>query len=131
LFLAYCFEYKAYTENKSTFLSHLPVQIDCTCSGLQHLAALLRDTKLAKRVNLSLVKTETSTPKDLYSSAAKGIQKLIAQSKTASDALKQIEITRGMVKRIIMTIPYNVTQYGVLEYLGEDCSYDYENKTYL
>lgn len=57
LFISFCFEYQKYIEalnnNDSYFISHLPIQLDATCNGFQHLSLLLKDTTLAKQVNLS------------------------------------------------------------------------------
>lgn len=57
LFIAFCFEYLKYIEalnNKdSYFISHLPIQLDATGNGFQHLSLLLADNYLARQVNLS------------------------------------------------------------------------------
>jgi len=57
LFLAFCFEYRKYYEflNKSSkyFISYLPIQLDATCNGFQHLTLLTSDKCLAKYLNLT------------------------------------------------------------------------------
>jgi len=58
LFIAFCIEYKRYTEflqneNLSKWETHLPVQLDATCNGFQHLSLLSQETKLYKQLNLS------------------------------------------------------------------------------
>mgnify|MGYP003351577524 CR=1 FL=1 len=42
---------------------HLPVVLDCTCSGIRHYAALLRDESMASLVNLM----PSDKPQDIYS----------------------------------------------------------------
>ena len=57
LFLAFCMEYKRYMEflNNETayeFHSYLPIQLDATCNGFQHLALLSNEETLFKELNL-------------------------------------------------------------------------------
>jgi len=43
LFIAFCFEIKnnfSSILNRTPYVSHFPLQWDCTCNGLQHLSAL-------------------------------------------------------------------------------------------
>ncbi|MCR9270107.1 MAG: hypothetical protein NXH72_08990 [Hyphomonadaceae bacterium] len=51
-FLAACFEWAGYVEHGEDYLCGLPVSVDATCSGLQHLSAIRRDPITAKAVNL-------------------------------------------------------------------------------
>lgn len=51
-FLAACFEWAGYAEQGDEYVSGLPVGVDATCSGLQHLSAIRRDPVTAKEVNL-------------------------------------------------------------------------------
>lgn len=57
LFIAFCFEFKKLNEaicnNKEYFITHLPIQLDASCNGFQHLSLLLQDITLANQVNLS------------------------------------------------------------------------------
>jgi DNA-directed RNA polymerase len=50
--LAYCVEWYKIHKSPLGALVHLPVTIDGTCNGLQHISAVLRDTELGKAVNL-------------------------------------------------------------------------------
>jgi len=52
LFLACCFELKGYYEDPNNFISQLPIYLDATCNGLQHLSSMINDTNLAKYVNI-------------------------------------------------------------------------------
>jgi len=51
LFITFCFEYNKYlnviNNNQDTFITHLPIQLDASCNGFQHLSLLLEDTTLA------------------------------------------------------------------------------------
>lgn len=69
LFIAFCFEYNNFLNslknNENYFLTHLPIQLDASCNGFQHLTLLIRDTKLANELNLSESKF-SDKPKDFY-----------------------------------------------------------------
>ena len=70
LFVSFCFEYIKYIEtvnNKEEFfVTNLPIQLDATCNGFQHLSLLLEDSNLAKRVNLG-PSSWNEYPEDFYS----------------------------------------------------------------
>ncbi len=56
-FLAWCFEWADFTQMDQEgrgleFVSYLPIALDGSSNGLQHFACLLRDERLAERVNL-------------------------------------------------------------------------------
>lgn len=68
LFLSFCLEYKRYfdfyhDEDLETFYTYLPVQLDATCNGFQHMALLSNKTELFEELNLT---TNSSQPKDFY-----------------------------------------------------------------
>jgi len=51
-FLAFCFEYAAYVDSPETFTTGLPIAIDGSNNGFQHISVLLKDTDGAKNVNV-------------------------------------------------------------------------------
>jgi DNA-directed RNA polymerase len=53
LFLSCVLELQQYYKNPKEFKSSLPVYLDATCSGLQHLASMVKDENLSKYVNLT------------------------------------------------------------------------------
>lgn len=64
--LACCIELKnalSHPSGPESYVSHFPVHQDGSCNGLQHYAALGRDLRGAKSVNL----TSMDYPQDLYS----------------------------------------------------------------
>ena len=70
LFLAFCMEYKRYMqflddENTFEFYTYLPIQMDATCNGFQHLALLSNEGLLFKELNL--IVDGKDTPNDFYS----------------------------------------------------------------
>ena len=134
-FLAFCFEYAEYLENPEKFRTHLPIQLDGTCNGCQHYAALLRDKVAAKSVNL----LDSDTPNDIYADVA---NKLLDKLKEIKDNVNSTEIDkknatnwmklgidRKCVKPSVMTLPYGSKRYScgnfIQDYLKEHYSKDF------
>ena len=82
LFIAFCFEFNKYLEalsnNSKYFITHLPIQLDASCNGFQHLSLLLEDTTLAKQVNLSKSSWK-NIPDDFYTFLSLKIKEYLAQ----------------------------------------------------
>lgn len=70
--------------NPEEFISHLPVQQDGTCNGLQHYAALGGDRTGAEQVNLAV----GEKPSDVYTAVADLVNKEIEQDIKAWDDCK-------------------------------------------
>lgn len=66
---------------------------------------------------------KTSKPNDLYSYVIPyiedKIQTLVNESSEELEGLKTLKLTRNMVKRSVMTIPYSVTTVGIARQLEE------------
>lgn len=108
-FVAFCMEYRDCMSSADpvSFVSNLPIQIDCTCSGLQHMAGLLADFKIAFQTNL----TESSDRQDVYTNVAKNLEHSIINMFG-----RAIPLTRNMIKKIVMTVPYNAKVTTATEY---------------
>ena len=115
LFLACALEIKGFYEDPN-FMSHLPILMDATCNGLQHLSAMVNDCVLAEKVNL-LKSTEKDDPRDLYSEVIPHIKKEIFKKTKSCDHinLEEINIERSLVKRGLMTITYGATERGIYD----------------
>lgn len=61
-FLAFCLEYEKYFNDPDNFYTSLPVAIDGSNNGLQHISTLLRDKKSAINVNV----LPSDSIKDIY-----------------------------------------------------------------
>jgi DNA-directed RNA polymerase len=114
-FLAACFEWASYRSVGTSFRSKIPVTMDGTCNGLQHLSALARDPVGARATNL----VPTSTPQDIYRDVAVLAGERVKLDREAGllEALALPIVDRRLVKRATMTTPYGVTRRGVREQL--------------
>lgn len=72
-FLAFAIEYDAWKDDPENFISHLPIQVDATQSGLQILSLLMRDEVGSKQTNL----TNNDKPEDLYQTVADEATRLL------------------------------------------------------
>jgi len=104
-FLAACLEYAACCIDCTKHTSGLPIGIDATCSGLQHLSALTRSDE-GELVNV----TPTDKPADGYRTVAEKAKEYLPE--------KYHEwINRKVTKRSVMCTPYGVTQNSARNYI--------------
>ena len=107
-FLAACDEYYHCVIAADRSFTQLPVATDATCSGLQVLAGLARDKNTAKLVNV----LPSDRPQDAY--------KVVAESaKPYGPASIQPHMDRKVVKRVVMTVPYNAKPHSNRGYIRE------------
>nr|XP_055103597.1 DNA-directed RNA polymerase, mitochondrial-like isoform X16 [Symphalangus syndactylus] len=95
----------------AAYVSHLPVHQDGSCNGLQHYAALGRDSVGAASVNLE----PSDVPQDVYSGVAAQVEVFRRQDAQRGTRVAQVLegfITRKVVKQTVMTVVYGVTRYG-------------------
>src|SRR5262249_43954674 len=125
-FAAACIEYVAADTHGREYETHLPVWLDASSNGLQHLAIMRRDVGLAKMVNLAARATERSVAlHDIYEILAlHERQTLQADDDPASRTWlghNHAPHMRDLLKRPIMTLPYGVTSRGMLDQIKETC----------
>lgn len=99
----------------------LPVFLDATCSGILHLAAIIKDCELAKEVNL-IPRDNLDVPADIYEALRTPINEEIRKTGRENASypnLQYVNLSRSDVKHPIMTKTYNVTLYGVNEQLKD------------
>ncbi|XP_042517220.1 DNA-directed RNA polymerase 3B, chloroplastic-like isoform X1 [Macadamia integrifolia] len=103
-----------------TVISHLPIHQDGSCNGLQHYAALGRDSLEAAAVNL----VAQEKPADVYSEIASrvfDIMKMDSQRDPATNRTALLakilidQVDRKLVKQTVMTSVYGVTYVGARE----------------
>ena len=107
-FLAACEEYYACVIACTRSHTGLFVATDATCSGLQILAGLARDRSTARLVNV----LPGDKPQDAY--------KVVAEVATPNCPESiQPYMDRKVVKRVVMTIPYNAKPYSNRGYIKD------------
>ena len=106
-----------------SYVAQLPVSFDGSCSGLQHLCAMMRAPE-GSLVNL----TPQEAPADIYQTVADRVEQRIKGDLKSQDKRKRelaqmclgYGITRKIVKRNVMTYSYGSKVYGMTEQLRED-----------
>jgi DNA-directed RNA polymerase len=107
--LAACFEYVGYKMVGFDYVSHLPIAMDGSCSGIQHFSAMLRDQDGGSAVNL----TRKDTPSDIYTEVLEVTKRMLSESKEPLHKIWLGNVDRKMVKRPCMTFAYSVTSSGI------------------
>ncbi|CAA0821104.1 DNA-directed RNA polymerase 3- chloroplastic [Striga hermonthica] len=103
-----------------TVISHLPIHLDGSCNGLQHYAALGRNSFEAAAVNL----VAGDKPADVYSEIAERVLNIMKRdsekdpAKDSNALLAKLligQVDRKLVKQTVMTSVYGVTYIGARE----------------
>lgn len=133
-FLAACYEWAGYRKHGESFVSHLPITVDGSCNGIQHLAALSKDEQAGREVNL----VPGPMPSDIYSKVAgevvaelEGIVSgsiKVTPPKTGRPldypAVAQqwldYGVDRKLTKRPTMILPYGGTINAVQRYIEDE-----------
>jgi DNA-directed RNA polymerase len=108
LFLAACDEYYHCCIKRDRDYTALPVAVDATCSGLQILAGLCRDASTASLVNVLPGKR----PADAYRTVAEHAKPNVPES-------IRPHMDRKVVKRVVMTVPYNAKPHSNRGYIRD------------
>ncbi len=119
-FLQTCFHIKGYKEQGEDYVCNLPVSVDATCSGLQILSILIRDSSTGSKVNV----IPSEKPQDIYTIIASKVETEVRQaagngSREANRWL-QYGISRQIVKRNIMTYVYGLRPYGARQQIYDE-----------
>ena len=122
-FLACCIEFSDYMKSRDcgepVFITHLPIPLDGTSNGWQHLAAMARDEQTGELVGL----TNTRIPHDFY--VATG-QKLLEMTDKISEAGKILHnmpmksVRKQISKRGSMTRAYSAGAGTIAENMWVD-----------
>ena len=115
-FLACCFEWRKYHENPEHFFSRLPIPIDGSNNGWQHLAAISKDPQAGQLVGL----IPTDIQEDFYVKTAKELIKLLPEWFEERD-MPMKHIRKGISKRGSMTRAYSAGASKIAENMYRDC----------
>ena len=115
-FVAACKELAAAWKAGPKFETTLPICIDASCSGIQHLAMMMRDEDAGFRVNL----IPSDKPEDIYQDITVAAE---ARLKRAAEVQARWWLKRGinrkLIKRPAMTYGYSVSRTGMAKQLDK------------
>lgn len=124
-FLAACLEYVAFLDHGFGYVSSLPIRVDGTCNGLQHLSAMLRDEEGGRATNL----TPNEKPADIYAEIAAKVAERLHRAAEGGDTRALYArywlrvcgdtVPRSLTKRPVMIVPYGGTLMGCRKYIEE------------
>ena len=122
VFLSLCFEITAYWEalgNGEEYLSQIPIAIDGSSNGTQHLAAMSKDEVAGKMVGL----VPMEKPIDLYIVVAKGIlnRNIGTDLGTLLASIPMKLMRKGVSKRGTMTKAYDAGVRCIADIIYTDC----------
>lgn len=119
-FLAWVLEFAEFRKDPANFVSHLPVGLDGSCSGLQHFSAMLRDEIGGKATNL----VPNPVMQDIYRTVAEAATVRMEAAEPDEDGYRALWLAHGInrkvTKRSVMTTPYGVTRKSAVAYVIED-----------
>lgn len=149
LFIAFCFEFKKYwfalNNKEKFFLTSLPIQFDASCNGFQHLCMLIDDVALSEQLNLNKSNWD-DIPADFYGYISLKIKNYISDNLSKHEAgelvlskenlesyqrLFKLEIDRSLVKKAIMTFPYNASASSIENYIKDNFLIESTYKTVI
>ena len=119
-FLQAALAWQGYLSEGLSYVCHVPIAVDATCSGLQHYSAMLRDERGGRAVNL----TNTEVRQDVYADvAARTVELMTADLTTdfanVAQAWLDFGMDRKLTKRSVMVVPYAATYISCVEYTRE------------
>jgi len=118
-FLAWALEFRDFVKSDYSpdFITTLPIQADCSNSGLQHYSAMMRDEIGGKATNL----IPSNKPSDVYNLVAQKLIMKLRDMKSEPLAKKWIDygIDRKICKKPVMCLPYSLTKFSCRKYIEE------------
>jgi DNA-directed RNA polymerase len=140
-FAAACAEYAAADAQGPDFVTHLPIWLDASSNGLQHLALMCRDSEIAAWVNLipkasatpavdaagitlniGAVETEAAEIYDAYAIIAEHVALHLtatADSPISQYWLEHRQHLRDLLKSPVMTLPYGASRRTMHQQIRE------------
>lgn len=106
------------------------MQFDASCNGFQHLTLMIDEVSLSKELNLS-PQNWADNPSDFYRFVSLKLTdyflKQLNENKNLSTELTisyiklyELNIHRSLIKKAILTIPYNASSGTILEYIKDE-----------
>lgn len=127
-FVAACMEWREFVRKGYAAENAIPIAQDGTCNGLQHYAAMARNERDARAVNV----WPNRRPNSIYSHVAASLQqRLLYHTEWVQAGNTKIEpdkfaimwsrfgIDKALCKRSVMIWPYSGTRHAMTQYLFE------------
>lgn len=116
-FLAFCFEY---ADAHPGYISHLHVDLDATCSGLQHFSGMLLDEVGGFHVNM----IPGHPRQDVYGAVAKVAEDILRETRGDRAEMAKAWVASGLMdrkvaKRPVMVKPYAGTRQSCVVYVAD------------
>lgn len=119
-FLQGAIAWVGYLSEGLSYVSHVPVAVDATCSGLQHYSAMLRDEVGGRAVNLMNLKDRQDVYQDVADKAIELMKEdLGTDDNNLAQAWLEFGVNRKTTKRSVMVVPYAATYISCIEYTRE------------
>ncbi|WAX24041.1 DNA-dependent RNA polymerase [Xanthomonas phage F5] len=119
-FLSWCMEYEQWQVFGDRFLSRIAVGMDGSCNGLQNFSAMLRDAAGGVATNL----IPAALPNDIYQMVADRVTAILLGEEEDAEGYRTLwlehGLTRSLVKRSVMTLPYGSRQSSWADFIIED-----------
>ena len=122
-FLSCCVEWHNINECEGEYISYLPIPIDGSNNGWQHLGAISKDTRTGELVGL----VATEIPRDFYVQTAK---QLLEIDDPKLNAMPMKHVRKGVSKRGSMTRAYSAGAAKIGENMWFDCRAEEFDKKY-
>ena len=115
LFLSWALHFKMLIDSNYTYRCTCPIYLDATCSGTQHLAAMIANIRIAQLVNLNPGSYDKVF--DIYQVILEAVIKKLRSHKDIK--FRNLLLTRSQIKRPVMTINYSVTNFSIANMLKD------------
>lgn len=115
MFLAFCYEWADAEIGKP---SSLPVSLDGSNNGLQHLSAIQRDYRGGESTNL----VPHAVPRDIYQDVADAVIEVLESRKSHDPMARnwlEFGVSRKTTKRPVMVVPYGGRIYSTRQYIED------------
>ena len=118
-FLAWAFEFAELRANPQTFRTRIPLGQDGSCNGIQHYSGMLRDPVGGAAVNLLPDTDQHDIYGDVAGATAVHVRRGLEDDPLNEMARRWAEhaLSRGLVKRSVMTLPYGSTRFSSAEFI--------------
>jgi DNA-directed RNA polymerase len=122
LFVAACLEWKRYKEEGPGMISHLPISVDGSCNGYQHLSAMGLDPIGGRATNLM----PFEEPEDIYQWVSDLVCRRMERDAEGTGPNAELArqllaiMGRKLAKNATMTIPYGATLHTIFKNLCDE-----------